>query len=85
MSTSKIRHTYGGCFAGANGDPEQLTDGGDIKVNSSLTNPLLSPGNNQVSLNECAINGLPNKDNLAASSTRPWVVYPGAVQIRPGN
>jgi hypothetical protein len=87
--SSKIRHTYGGCFAGANPDPEQRTDTGGINVNSSpvtsnprALNQLLSPDNTSNELNECAINESPFS---GAPSIRPWVVYPGAVQIRPSD
>ncbi len=83
--SSKIRHTYGGCFAGANPDPEERQDSGSIKVNTSLGNQLLSPSDNQSSLNECAINDLPGTPDSGRSFIRPWVVYPGAVQIRPSN
>jgi hypothetical protein len=84
--SSKIRHTYGGCFAGANPDPEQRTDTGSINVNTDLGEQLLSPSiGTQDALNECAINDLPGTPDSGQQFIRPWVVYPGAVQIRPSN
>ncbi|MCA9389635.1 MAG: hypothetical protein KC585_03450, partial [Candidatus Magasanikbacteria bacterium] len=41
LSSSKILHPYGGCYAGANPDPEDFSDTGEIRLNTNLTRELL--------------------------------------------
>ncbi|USN52095.1 MAG: hypothetical protein H6759_03610 [Candidatus Nomurabacteria bacterium] len=80
VSSSKILHPYGGCYAGANPDPEEVSDTGEVRLNTNLTRELLDVNEDGPAFirNECSI--------VSGSPTaRPWVVYPGAVQLRPGN
>ena len=83
-SSSKIQHRFGGCFAGANNDPEAANSDGQINVNISTSERLLSNGGNRENQNECAVE-LPTNDSPSGLTKRPWVVYPGSVQLRPGN
>lgn len=82
-SSSKIRHTYGGCYAGAAADPELSDTSSNIKLNNKLSEDLLYKASDvNRNLNEC---GVDVPGGLNTSTTRPWIVYPGAVQLRPSN
>lgn len=80
--TSTLRHTYGGCYAGAANDPELISTPTNIRPNSRLTDDLAYKSSFNGNLNECSTEA---PAGASGSVVRPWIVYPGAVQIRPSN
>lgn len=79
-STTKVRHPYGGCYVGNvfNGTDTQRTR---FNTRSTVAQPLpppTGPSDSQlyvVPTNECSPAG-------PSATVRPWVVYPGSLQLR---
>jgi hypothetical protein len=76
-ASTKVRHPYGGCYVGNvfNGTNEQR-----VRFNTRSTVPRPGGPVSEASLyvvptNECSPSG-------ATNTVRPWVVYPGSLQLR---
>ncbi|MBI4139075.1 hypothetical protein HY479_02895 [Candidatus Uhrbacteria bacterium] len=66
-SSARARHVYGGCW-----------DGTETKRNIDLDTPIMETAVSKpaADLNECLIEAQTKNKNI-----RPWIVFPGAVQI----
>lgn len=68
--TSNVLHPYGGCYAGV---PLGALSKNAVKLNT--TNRAIDP----LTLNECSES---NPGRGEFGSYRPWIVYPGSLQLR---
>jgi hypothetical protein len=63
--SSKVKHVYGGCW-----------DGTETSKNTNINQQIMLEGLNNT--NECSLNP---STTTPANGYRPWIVYPGAVEI----
>jgi hypothetical protein len=80
-TASTVRHPNGGCWAGSTlgGDP-------NIRSNTSSSGSNLVTGNLVLPVSECKgdiLDSIPTGPVPSTSRTsRPWIVYPGSLQLR---
>ncbi len=74
FATAQVRHPNGGCWAGSTlGSAKQ-----NIRINTRATGANGVPGNVVLPDSECN----ENYPNTSHASIRPWIVYPGSLQLR---